>query len=298
RINNIPDKKLPLDLSIFIQPDTAVSVTLSCGNNKYTYISDKIAQKALKAPLNEDGIRKQFSRLNETPYFLKEIEIHTENAFLSIGDLNEIRRQSIQAFNEYRLSCSHKEPIFNNVSFIELSDEKKGSEMHKQEDDIVLDQIHYLLSPVINPQNVYSDADHQVICEIGGLLNQVKHRIAYYTLNCSNSYCYEFLKKLGFEHVILSTELNDEQIRKLIEAYETRNGTQIYPYVFIQGKLPLMYLKSDPFKDKLQNCEKYHLTDGQNSYEIRYDNRILELQKEIKKNHDSVKEICSYFISD
>ncbi len=297
-IHQIPEKKVPLDLSVVIRADHAVSVTLSCMDEQYTYISEKIAEKALKTPLNEENIRKQFSRLKETPYFLNKITTDTENAFLSIGDLNEIRRQSIQAFNEYRLSRFHKRPLFSNLSYLPLTDEQKDADLIKKGDKIILDQQYYVLEPVVNTQSRYSDSACKVISEIGGLLDPADHKIAYYSLNCSNSFCYEFLKKSGFEHIILSTELNDEQVDKLIEAYEKRNQHKIYPYVFIKGKLPLMYLRTDPFADKLANGHFYHLSDGQNDYEISRHEGILELQKELEKDHQKMKDKCSYFISD
>ncbi|MBR4462437.1 MAG: U32 family peptidase [Erysipelotrichaceae bacterium] len=298
RINQRTEKKVPLDLDVTILPDCTVSVKLFCLNEQYTYVSDKIAQKALKTPLNEENIRKQFSRLNETPYSLNKIDIHTENAFLPVSDLNEIRRQSILAFDAYRLSKFHKDPIDRNVSFIVPDGENKGPDMYQKGEEVILDRTPYVLEPVVNPQSDYSNEDHQVISEIGGLLLPSQHKIAYYSLNCSNSFCYEFLKKLGFEQIILSTELNDEQIIKLIGQYEERNHTKIYPYVFKQGKLPLMHIHADPFKDRLQNNRNYHLSDGQNTYEIHYNQGILELKKEVALSHESLKEKCSFFVSD
>ena len=57
----------------------------------------------------------------------------------------------------------------------------------------------YQINYVINPDSIYSVGDNAVICEAGGLLKDYRNKIAYYTLNCSNSYCYEFLKKIGIE---------------------------------------------------------------------------------------------------
>ena len=297
-IDQRPEKRLPLDLSVTIRPDSAVSVGLSCLNDSYTYLSDKIAQKALKTPLSEENIRKQFSRLNETPYFLSDLKIETENAFLSIGDLNEIRRQSIQAFNEYRLSLFQKDPDYPEITYQEPAEEEKAPDMIKNEDDIMTGQTHYVLEPIVNPESRYSDSKYQVISEIGGLLLPSGHKIAYYSLNCCNSYCYEFIKRLGFEHILLSTELNDEQILALIAGYEERNKKEIHPYVFAKGSIPLMNIHTDPLKDKLTDHHKYHLSDGQNSYEIRYHGSILELKKEIVQSHEKIKKKCSFFISD
>ena len=115
-----------------------------------------------------------------------------------------------------------------------------------------------------------------MISEFGGIL-QDKNKVAFYTLNCSNSYAYEFLQKLGFNRIVLSTELDDIAIDNLIKEYELRNNILIRPYVLKEGRRVLMYIKSNPF-DKYMNTDKtYYLDDGINRYQIRKKYSITEL---------------------
>ena len=74
-INNTAEKKVRLDVSLSIYPDRNVEVSLRSLNDQYTYRSEIIAQKALKAPLNEETISKQFSKLNDTEYYLGSLKL-------------------------------------------------------------------------------------------------------------------------------------------------------------------------------------------------------------------------------
>ena len=295
KIVNVPDKQIPLNMHITVEADKPVTVELSALNEQYTFISDKIAQKALKAPLDEDKIIKQFSKLKETPYFLQNAIVDTKDAFLTIADLNEIRRQSIESFNSYRLKQFQREKIELLIEYQKSEDENKASSLHQINDEIIIDEKRYSIEYTINPQSSYRTDDYIVVGEIGDILNPYVHKIAYYTLNCSNSFCYEFLKKLGYEHIILSTELNDDMILKLIENYEKRNQLKIYPCVFSEGKIPFMYIHTDPFKGYIDKGKKYHLSDGYNSYDVSYHDKILELKKYLTKDHSKVTDKCSLF---
>ncbi len=275
------EKKVPLDMKVIIYPEKNVQVTLKSNDQIYEYISDIKAQKAQKAPLNEDLIKKQFSKLNDTVYQLASFKADTENAFLTVRDLNQIRRDAIECFNSFRLGSFSRNPIpveFNEIHEGSLND----SPMIQENDVIRINEKTFEMNDVINTGSVYCESERAVISEFGGLLKDYKEKIAYYTLNCSNSHCYEFLQRLGFDYIVLSSELKESQIRDLIKGYEERNHRSIRPYVFVEGDRILMYIVSDPFGKYMEASKKYHLKDGTNSYRIRKNKNITEL---IEKEH-------------
>ncbi|MBR5341832.1 MAG: U32 family peptidase [Erysipelotrichaceae bacterium] len=281
-INTRDDKKLPLDISVSVHPDLNVSVTLYSSDVSFVYKSDIIAQKALKAPLNEDSIIKQFSKLNDTIYYLNNMSVDTDNAFLPVKDLNEIRRNAIEKFNEYRLSQFRRFPLYPEYEFKQIKYDDTDHEMKQIDDQIFLDDKIFDLNYVINKESVYSDNERAAISEFGGLLKPYKEKIAYYTLNCVNSYCYEFLKKIGFDYIILSSELQENEINDLIEAYSQRNKHTIKPYVFAYGDRVLMYIRTNPFDKYMVENKQYYLKDGKYLYRIRHNHRITELIEEEK----------------
>lgn len=289
-INSTPEKKIPLDIELSIYPNKNVDVSLKCLNDKYTISTGIIAQKALKAPLNKDTVIRQFGKLNDTEYFLNSLILNSEDAFLSVSQLNEIRRNAIEQFNEYRLNSFRRNEIRSDIDHVELKDDKDEGEIIEKEDKIILDRKEYRINFVINKDSQYTDLDDAVICEFGGLLKQYKSKIAYYTLNVCNSYAYEFLKKLGFEHIVLSSELKDNEISDLIEAYKIRNKRIIKPYRLISGKRVLMYIKSKPFARYVKNGHNYNLDDGNNRYDLSFVDNITEIS--VKQEKISLNEDC------
>ena len=270
-INNYDIKRIPLNLSVRIIPNNNVIVTI---NDKFEYTSNIKALEAIKAPLTNESITKQFSKLNDTLYTLNSIKIDTSNAFLSISDLNEIRRQAINEYEKYVLNRFKRNKIENNVEYTEIQI-NDSNELVLQNNKI---NNLYELNYVINPKSIYSNSDYVIISEFGGLLLPNREKIAYYTLNCSNSYCYEFFNKLGFKNIIVSTELNDNDINDLIEAYKYRNKLDIKPYKLVEGNRTLMYIKTNPFDEYVDlNSNMYYLQDFNNKYSLKKVNNITEI---------------------
>ena len=277
QINERADKKVPLDVRMSIYPDKNVEVSLSCFNDKYTVCTEIIAQKALKAPLNEETAARQFKKLNDTEYYLNSLKLETENAFLTIRELNEIRRFAVAKFNEYRLASFQRETILPEVRFAQLKNDSDEGKMIQKDNCIVLNNKVFAINYVINRESVYTQSERAVVSEFGGLLKDYQEKISYYTLNICNSYGYEFLKKLGFDHIVLSSELKNNEIADLIEAYKTRNGLKIKPYQLVSGRRVLMYVKSKPFSKYVKNGHRYHLEDGINSYDLDFNEKATEI---------------------
>ena len=290
------EKKVALSMKIRIYPDENVKVELSHNGVSYTYVSEIIAQKAQKAPLDEEKIVKQFSKLNETVYYPEALDVDSADAFLSVSQLNEIRRSCIEAFDEYRLASFHKDDILPDYKAFELKDEETTGDMHQEDDVITLDENTYDISYVINAGSQYPQTDKAVICEFGGLLRSYDHKIAYYTLNCCNSHTYEFLKSLGFEHVVLSSELKESQIADLIDGYERRNHAKIYPYVLGEADRVVMYIRSDPFGKYMKDEKHYFLKENQNTYAIRKHKQITELIEKDKHFNEENERYGRLFI--
>lgn len=276
QINEYADKRIPLDINVSIYPDKNVNVELIHNDITYEHKSDIIASTAKNAPLNLETVRKQFSKLNDTVYYLNNISLDTDNAFLTVKDLNEIRRNAIEAFDEYRLSSFRRTVKENRFEYKQIQYFDDSYEMILDKDNLSINNEDFLVNYVINSDSKYSADDNVMVCEFGGIL-QDKNKVAFYTLNCSNSYAYEFLQKLGFKRIVLSTELDDIAIDNLIKEYELRNNKLIRPYVLKDGRRVLMYIKSNPF-DKYMNTDKtYYLDDGINRYQIRKKHSITEL---------------------
>ncbi|MBR0418978.1 MAG: U32 family peptidase, partial [Erysipelotrichaceae bacterium] len=171
-----------------------------------------------------------------------------------------------------------------------LSEEDHEDRMIETDDVLLYDGESFPKNYVINTDSAYPEGDKALICEFGGILKGYQKKIAYYTLNCNNSYSYEFLKRCGFKQIILSTELHENEINDLIRAYEERNGIKIRPYVFKEGNRILMYIRTNPLDRYMDENKKYYLSDGTNDYLIRHNHGLTELI-ETDKNHSRIDNV-------
>ena len=281
-ILSIKDKHIPIDITIDINKNESVKIEY----NNFIYDSKVIAEEALKSPLTSDNIIKQFSKLNDSAYELKNIEVNTNDSFLPVSKLNEIRRNFIEELDKYRLSLFKRETIYSEVKYKPLKDDIKQDLI--EVDEFIND---YHINYVINRNSSYKETDKAVISEFGGLLKEYPHKIAYYTLNCMNSYTYEFIKLLGFENIILSSEINELEVNRLIESFSNRNSIKIYPAIFKKGDRALMYIKTNPFID-YQNAA--YISDGNNKYKIKYHQNILELIEDFNNDININEQLLTF----
>ncbi len=263
-IKNTKDLKLPIDINIKIYADSNVEVKI----NDFIYESNICAQKAINAPIDYDTVLKSFSKLNDTEYYLNKLNLESNNAFLTIKQLNQIRRDTIVEYNKFRLNSFRRTRIDNEFNYKEATYNESLESFTIDFDE---------LSKVVNPDSIYIEKDRNIIYEFGGILKDYQNKIAYYSLNCSNSYTYEFFKKLGFKEIILSSELKDNDIEDLKEAYKQRNNIDIKPYILESGNKILMYIKANPFDSYIDNKKKYYIKDHNFKYSIIRNKDITEI---------------------
>lgn len=67
-------------------------------------VNGEICQKAQKQPITEEMVRRQLSRLGDTEFVWKELEIQLgHEVFVPVKGLNELRRRALEAFREQYL---------------------------------------------------------------------------------------------------------------------------------------------------------------------------------------------------
>ena len=266
-INNFIDIKVPLDLIVDLYVDKNVRV--NCYD--FEYVSNIKPLKALTSPINYDSVYNQFSKMNDSVYYLKSLKLNNDNCFLPVSKLNEIRREFINAYNSFRLNSFTRKTINSSLDYVDVKEDSVSS-LVQTNNQINGININY----VINNSNSYVDDKKAVISDFSGLLLPYETKIGYYTLNVCNSYAYELLRKLGFTNIIVSSELNENEIIDLINEYDKRNNIQIRPFMLKGGSRALMYLKSNPFS-KISINPKGYISDGINKYRIKQNYGIIEL---------------------
>ncbi|MBR2788572.1 MAG: U32 family peptidase, partial [Erysipelotrichaceae bacterium] len=183
RITSIKEKKVLLSMSIRIYPDENVQISLKHDDINFHYHSDIIAQKAVNAPLSEENIIKQFSKLNDTVYQLQNIVVDTEDAFLSVKEMNTIRRSAVESFDRFRLEQFKRESILPEYEELKKEEPALEGTVVQVDDCLELQDRSYVQDPVINRYSEYPVRENAAVSEFGGLFRKCDSKIAYYTLN-------------------------------------------------------------------------------------------------------------------
>ncbi len=285
-INNIPSKKLPINISFKAHLNEPISLTITEGINNIT-IEDKAPEKALNAPITKESITKQLSKLGDTPFIANHITIDIDdNIFINIKDLNELRRKattklialkedltphnnqislisfkpitkvnpelSILTRNETQLLTCLK----NNIDIIYTTDINLYQKYHQYPNIYLrLNRVNEKLADIKNERLLCS--------EIGSIYKYAKDntiRSDYY-LNIANDYSINTLTNLNVNSITLSVECN---INSLNQIKNKRNSE-----IIIYGSLENMIIKNNIFNI---NNEKTYLKDHNNhEYLITYD---------------------------
>lgn len=105
-------RRVPLDMQATLHIGTAASLTVSTGKHSFTAIGD-IPQRAINAPLDEETVRRQLTRLGGTPYEAANCSISLDDGLmLPVSALNALRRAAIEGLDTNRTVPTQVEPIY------------------------------------------------------------------------------------------------------------------------------------------------------------------------------------------
>lgn len=297
KLNNLINKrtrKVSINGKVIVKQDEFMKITLNDGKNEVTFISDEKPQLATNKPLMKEDIEKQIKKINDTVYTFRNLEIYTDNkSFVTLSKLNEIRRGAIELLDQKRLynieykKCSYNIdlPNFNTVNkeniLIRNKDmynkikSKKFNELYLPDYlyNVINDDRKVLkLSRVQNENRKYDTP--VLVGEIGSI---IKDCYTDFSFNVVNSYTVAFLHSIGVNRVTLSQELNDEEIKELIDAYIKRYQKNPNLELIVYGREEMMISKYNILKN-LNNHNNYFLMDKyKNRMPILVNNDIMTI---------------------
>lgn len=205
-------------------------------------VTGNIVEKSINAPISKQKIEEQLNKLGSTIYKFDSLEIDMdENIFISIKELNELRRKAVDILNDKRISkrdyikekYSIEVPSFEkeeNYSIQINSLEQFKMIKDKKYNTIYIDDLEVYNSidddrKVLKLERVMNDFQNYnyplLVGELGSV-NYYKDVITDFSLNVVNSYTVAFLHSLGVKRITLSYELDDKQIDDIVNAYYKR----------------------------------------------------------------------------
>ena len=257
RIDSVIDdnlRKVKITGKFIAHDNENISLELNDGINK-VIVKGNISEKALNKPTSKEEIIEKLSKLGDTVYSFDKLDIEIDNnIFIPIKEINELRRQACLELNEKRLyqyEFVKKEyckdvPDFKKEKLLTclVNSKEDFNKINKKYDIIysneIIDNTVLKLPRVIDK---YPDYNGPImISEVGGL-NKYKDCVCDNSLNVVNSYTVAFLHSLGVKRITLSYELNDEQIKNLIDNYQKRYGKHPNLELVVSGYEEVMVSK-------------------------------------------------------
>ena len=90
-------RHIPLTMTATLRQNEPISLTVSTKEHTATVCGD-VPQRAMTAPLTEQALQKQFSKLGGTPYALQSLQLTLDpDLMVPVSALNELRRRAISA---------------------------------------------------------------------------------------------------------------------------------------------------------------------------------------------------------
>ncbi len=279
-LQNYEQKKLDVSFTVKAKTGEALEIVINDGTFILSEKGNKI-EKSQTSETTREMIVKQLSKLGNTPFRLKEIEIiKDDNIFISITELNSIRRNLVSKLIDKKTKIKPKE--INKVvdKVINYKDNKEtinifvnNEEQYRAAKEENVDNIYtsnvflhkkypetfYKLPRVIlSRENITND--NLLITEIGSIVYSSNNNVfGSYELNAINNHSLQLLHQRGIKQITISPEINDKI--NLID--NINNNIEIIVYGWIEA----MVMKHCIVKNITNNhsCnKKYYLKNKNN----------------------------------
>lgn len=275
--NLIKIQPLKIDISIKFtcRLNEKLKLNISDGLFEIAVETNVVSEKANK-PMNVERIKEQLSKTNDTCFRVNQISIDYDDiSFVTIKELNDIRRIAINKLSEIRINNVKREllpigyflkrfPKINKILEVEAVVENEFQMRICQECGIK--------NVYLNHDRFIDNISNSFLVHSVNTINDNSNVLSYY-MNIVNSKGIELVEKMGFSKVYLSPEVSLDVLNKIsIRNCNLDLGMIVYGRIDLMVTNHCMIAKEKKFEDKkCQSCvnNEYHLIDEQgNVYPI------------------------------
>ena len=296
-IKDVSKRKVNVDIKVIAKLNKPLKATITDGNNIITKEIGLI-EKSKNYPVTKEDLVDRFSKLNDTPFRLKDIVVDADNnIFIQVKLMNELRRILVEKLIEKRIGEKRAGSVYNIMNNnINIAVTNEYSFYIKNEEQLKFllnykvciytdnyelyqkyksDNIYYVTNRVssnlknLNQENIVASNLSSVYKYYQN--NKVLTNIY---LNVTNSSTLKLLHDLNVSKVSLSVENDIDTIREIIKGFTNNYNLRPNVEVLVYGKVELMVLKHcylNMFTNKDQKCnlcqknKKYFLKDRNNN---------------------------------
>lgn len=247
-------RKVMIDAKFIARQNEPIKLTISDGLHNVT-VTGCMVQKAINNPTNKESILEKLNKLGDTVYKFNNFDIIIDDdIFIPLKEINELRRKAVDLMNKKRLYTANFKRSMYEIDIPDFKRErlltclvydKNDFDKLNRKYDVVYswkkmpESVFKMPRVIANYPEYFGDV---MIGEIGGL-NKYKNVYTDFSLNVVNSYTVAFLHSLGVKRITLSYELNDTQIKNLIDAYHMRYNKRPNLELIVYGYEEVMISK-------------------------------------------------------
>lgn len=303
-------KKVNIRIKVKALLDDKLFIEFDDGKNIVS-MSGEVVQKAINSAMTKDDIKRQLSKLGNTPFVCNNFDIDVDdNIFIQVRELNEIRRTLSDNLIKIRQNIANdiieKDVLFEKVndndnkcfynSFVVRNKtqldkclninnsrvyvvDKKLYEEYKN-----FDNVYYYMNREVF--DIKEDLAERTLVSDYSIYNS--NVIGNYTLNVFNIYTAYYLRKIGINKVCLSVELNDDELLEFINLYKEKFGEYDFE-ILVYGRVENMIIKGNILNID-NGYSNYNLIDFKNrKFPVYYDSINTHILNYENKNVDISK---------
>ena len=293
-------RKVPITGKFLGHVGDKVNLYISDGINEVCVYGNKV-DRSMNKPVDKGMINEKLNKLGDTVYRFDKLEIEIDDdIFIPLKEINELRRDAINKLNNLRLyEIEFKKenyyidvPNFNKTRLISCLVKNKDTYNKLDRNyDIVysMDNIDNVIKKLPRVIDNYDNNNNQLVMvgEIGAF-NILSNVDTDFSLNVVNSYTVAFLHSLGARKITLSYELNDSQIKNIIDGYYKRYVKYPNLELIVNGYEEVMISKFS--LNKYYNNDKIYLRDMfNNRYKVITRDNLMYIYNYKKRNIYNVK---------
>lgn len=237
-----------------------ISLEISDGINTVR-AQGNVCEIARNKPVTDNDIKEKLNKLGDSIYQYSKLDVKMDkNIFIPLKEINELRREAIELLNQKRQYKTDFEKGVYKITVRDyprerktscLVDTKDGIDKYRQEYDMVYNYQVCDGSILKIPRVTYkydNQLDGVLVGDIGAFYKG-RELDTDFSFNVVNSYTVAFLHSLGARKITLSYELNDIQIKKLIDSYEKRYKKHPNLELIVKGYEEVMIMKYNICED-------------------------------------------------
>ena len=301
-------RKVDINVNIKCLLNDNIHFSITDNINTVDVSSEYIIQQSLNKPTTKEDIIKQVSKLGDTVYKINNINIECDNnIFIPVKAINDLRREAINILDEKRLIIKDYIKGEYNIDVKDFSREqikvlelRNDTNINNNYDEIIVPfdsniSGNNIRKKLLRVNEHPTKLDGKImIGELGSLKENINNKdiLTDFSLNVTNSYTVAFLHSIGVNRITLSVEMNEYQIKRLVEIYINRYNKKPNLEVIVSGYLESMILKYDllegldktkthylidKYNNKFEVVRKNNLTTIYDYKKLKIDNNLYEL---------------------